>query len=487
MNRFQLFIAMLLSMSMLIASAGASIEPKPSELESSGIVAMTEQDYERAESIFRELIELRPDSFVGHYNLSAALSMQGDAPGAIDAMSKAIAIGFSDLGQIRRDPDLDTLRQTSFFSDLVAGWQSILDARRSNDLGSIKLLISKQILTRTNEQLKLELVSAHDQIATDEAFAEIELIADWVNQSLFPELKKPSALHESPWVMVALPDRAGFAKWAITVFGPSVRGSVNSVGGAYEHQNRRLVAQDLGATLRHEFVHVQHWRDMNRLGQAHAPWIQEGLASIVEDYDMRGGKLVPVASWRTNIVKRMNDVHRMPTIETLAKTEMNSFTSNRPLAKYAQARTIMLYLLDQGKLSSFYQTYTAHFQDDPSGIKALEDTLGKEIDEIDDDFEKWVEALTRVPETGSDLSATLGIEIQNGTGDGVVVKVLPGDARSRTGLRLGSVITAINGRPTRDLLELIRVLGDYGPGQTVTLNHRRGTIHSTSDVKLLSR
>ena len=478
---------MLFSMTLLIASAGACIEPNPSELESTGIAAMEEKDYERAESIFRELIELRPDSFVGHYNLSAALSMQGDAPGSINALSTAVTIGFSDLGQIRRDPDLDALRKTSFYTELVNGWPSILDARRSSDLSSIKLLISKGVEFRTDEKLKIELVSAHDQIATDEAFAEIELIADWVNQSLFPELKKPDALHDSPWVMVALPDRAGFAKWAIKVFGPSVRGSVNSVGGAYEHQNRRLVAQDLGATLRHEFVHVQHWRDMNRLGQAHAPWIQEGLASIVEDYDMQGGKLVPVASWRTNIVKRMSDVHRMPTIEELATTEMNSFTSKRPLAKYAQARSIMLYLLEQGKLGSFYQTYTANFSVDPTGIKALEDTLGIEINEIDKDFKQWIDALKSVPETGSDLSATLGIEIENGTGDGVVVKALPGDARSRTGLRLGSVITSINGRPTRDLLELIRVLGEYAPGQSVTLHHRRGTIHSTSDVKLLSR
>jgi len=196
---------------------------------------------------------------------------------------------------------------------------------------------------------------------------------------------------------------------------------------------------------------------------------------------------MPVASWRTNIVKRMNDRHRMPSIEELATTPMNSFTSKRPLAKYAQARTIMLYLLDHDLLEAFYSTYTKGYDEDPSGVRALEAVLDIEIDEIEKDFANWVGMLETVPETGSDLEATMGIEIENGSGDGVVVKGLPGDARSRTGLRLGSVITAINNQPTRDLFELIRILGQYKPGQTVTVHHRRGKVHSASEVTLLAR
>ncbi len=467
-----------------VSCSFAIAEPKPSELESAGIAAMGEQEYQEAESLFRQLIELRPDSFVGHYNLASALSMQGDGQGAVDALSKSITLGFTDIRQITRDPDLATLRQMPFYTELVTNWQALLEARRSNDLDSIKGLIRKKIELRTDEELKIELVSAHDQIATDQAQDELFLIAQWGNGVLFSGV---DSLEDQPWVMVALPDRAGFAKWAITVFGPSVRGNISSVGGAYEHQKRRLVAQDLGATLRHEFVHVLHWRDMNRLGQAHAPWIQEGLASLAEDYDIVGGELVPVASWRTNIIKRTNDRHRMPSIEALANTPMNAFTAKRPLAKYAHARTIMLYLLDQRKLSAFYQTYTQQYRADPTGISALETVLGKELDDIEQDFQAWIDALETVPETGSDLKATLGIEIENGTGDGVVVRGLPGDARSRTGLRLGSVITAIDGKPTRDLFELIRILGKYQPGQTVTLHHRRGTVHETSRVKLLAR
>ncbi len=482
MNNFRLLAVLCLC---VVTSCSFALgDPKPSELESAGIAAMEEGEYQEAESVFRQLIELRPDSFVGHYNLASALSMQGDGQGAVDALSKAITIGFTDLGQIKRDPDLATLRTMPFYDELVTNWQALLEARRANDLDSIKGLIRKKIELRTDKELKIELVSAHDQIATDQAEDELVLLADWGNEVLFSSM---GSIEDQAWVMVALPDRAGFAKWAITVFGPAVRGNISSVGGAYEHQKRRLVAQDLGATLRHEFIHVLHWRDMNRLGQAHAPWIQEGLASLVEDYDLKDGKVVPVASWRTNIIKRTNDRHRLVSIEALANTPMNAFTAKRPLAKYAHARTIMLYLLDQGKLGAFYRTYTQQYPEDPTGLGALETVLGKELETIEQDFQAWIDTLETVPETGSDLTATLGIEIKNGTGDGVVVRGLPGDARSRTGLRLGSVITAIDGRPTRDLFELIRILGKYQPGQTVTLHHRRGTVHKTSRVELLAR
>ncbi len=480
-------LAAVLALSITTSFAVALAEPSPSQLETSGIQAMGAGEYEQAESVFRELIELRPDSFVGHYNLGAALSMQGDGSGAVNAISAAITLGFSDITQIKRDPDLVSFRETAFFGELVANWQALVEARRLNDFESIKPLIRRHLEARTDDQLKIELLSAHDQIATDQAHAELLMLADWSYGHLFSSIGKPGAIEDHPWVMVVLPDRAGFAKWAITVFGPGVKGNISSVGGAYEHQKRRLVAQDLGATLRHEFIHVLHWRDMNRLGQAHAPWIQEGLASLVEDYDIINGKLVPVASWRTNIVQRMSERHRMPSIEALASTPMQAFTSKRPLAKYAQARTIMLYLLDHDQLGAFYTTYTNEYATDPTGISALEHVLGKEIDSIEKDFRSWVEQLETVPETGSDLVATLGIEIETGTGDGVVVKGLAGNARSRTGLRLGSVITAINNHPTRDLFELIRILGQYKPGETVTLYHRRGKVHSESEVTLLAR
>jgi len=430
---------------LLLATGALSDEPKPSELEHRGIVAMHASEYQQAEEIFAELIELRPDSFVGHYNKAAAHSMQGEIEPAIESISRAIGLGFTDRLQLQRDPDLGALRKTAFFDELMGQWDALIESRRQSDLQTLKGLVRRNLQARTDEDHRLELLSAHDETATDQAHEELRLIAQWAQDELFTGLDS-FILDDSPWIIVVLPDRPGFARWAIDTFGPGVRGSLSSVGGAYEHQQRRLVAQDLGATLRHEFIHVLHWRDMNRLGQTHAPWIQEGLASLID-----------------------------------------AFTAKRPLAQYAQARALMLWLYQTDRLHAFYTNYTEHISDDPTGYKALLVATDTEPEELETKYRDWVRALPAVPETGSDLDATLGIEIENADGDGVVVRALPGNARSRTGLRLGSVITHINGRPTRDLFELIRVLGDYRPGQSVTLHHRRGRIHSTSDVTLQAR
>lgn len=487
MNRFPMnrtplaLLPILLAASLVLAD-----EPKPSELEARGIAAMDEGAFQQAEDVFRELVELRPQSFVGHYNLAAAHSMQGEIGEAVASISNALALGFSDRLQLERDPDLENLREAPFFGQLMAQWGALIESRRQSDMTLLRGLIKKDLEARTDEDLRLEMLSGHDKTATDQAHDELLMIADWAQRELFSELAGFD-LKASPWVFIVLPDRAGFLSWAVTTFGPGVQGTISSVGGAYEHQNRRLVAQDLGATLRHEFIHVLHWRDMNRRGQAHAAWIQEGLASLIEDYDMRGNKPVPVPSWRTNIVKRQLEVNRLPSIEKLTQIEMNAFTANRPLAQYAQARTLMLWLLETSTLDAFYDHYCANYADDRSGYHSLLAITGFDATELEKSYRQWVRDLPSVPETGSDLTATLGIEIENGSGDGVVVKALPGNARTRTGLRLGSVITHINDRPTRDLFELIRVLGDYGPGQTVTLHHRRGKIHTTSDAVLLGR
>ena len=461
------------------------------QMEMRGIEAMSAGDWETAQGVFEAIIERKPESYVGYYNLAGALSRQGHTDEAIEALSRALVIGFSDKWQLFRDPDLAGIRKTAFFDELMKSWGEIVDSRHASDLERMdKLVRSRKMEHRTLDDLRLEIVSAHDPVSTDQAVEELKMITDWATTEMFIGLKRslgPGGGDGAAWVMVGLPEKTGFLRWAIETFGPGVRNGISSVGGAYEHQQRRLVAQDLGATLRHEFIHVLHWRDMSRLGQNHAAWVQEGLASVVEDYDVVSGRLVPVASWRTNMVKRLVKIRKQPSIGELAAMDLATFTNRRPLARYAQARTVMMWLLDRGELGAFYNRYLETYKQDQTGLTALIETVGMEVEEIDTVYEEWVRGLPEVAETGDDLDATLGISIENGSGDGVVVKGLSVEARRRTGLRLGMVITGIDRRPTRDMHELIRVLGDYRAGQSVQVRWRRGTIHGENDVVLLGK
>lgn len=472
-------------------SSRVSSQETAAQMEARGVLAMQAGDWAQGEQVFRALIEKRPESYVGYYNLAAALSRQGKLEPAIESITQALLLGFTDRRQLERDPDLAKLREHAFFTELMNEWPAIVDARHDADLERMNQLVrSRRMEHRTIEELRLEIVSAHDPVSTDQAVDELELIADWLGREVFVGLERTLGMsggEDSPWVMVGLPESAGFGRWAIETFGPGVRGNFSSVGGAYEHQQRRLVAQDLGATLRHESVHVLHWRDMTRIGQQHAPWVQEGLASVVEDFDVVNGRLVPAASWRTNMVKRLVKIRGALPLQEIASMDLATFTNRKPLARYAQARTIMMWLLDRGELGQFYIEYVESYNEDPTGMAALIGTTGIEPSEIDQVYQDWVRALEEVPETGDDLEATLGISIENGTGDGVVIKAISLEARRRSGLKLGWVITGIEGRPTRDLHELIRVLGSYKAGQSVRVQWRRGRIHGENTVELLAR
>jgi S1-C subfamily serine protease len=81
--------------------------------------------------------------------------------------------------------------------------------------------------------------------------------------------------------------------------------------------------------------------------------------------------------------------------------------------------------------------------------------------------------------------ASLGIEVENGPGDGVQVVGKPDiQAAQRandpkllqvaTSFALGDIILALDDRPTRDIAELLRVLGTLEPDQDITILLRRG-------------
>lgn len=488
------------------ASQPAPAQPTPdqprrmtvAQIEAAGIDAVNRGDLDQAEAYFKAHAEQDPTTFTPWYNLAAVASIRNNPGLAEQHLTFALARGFSDIRTLRRDPHMAALRGTDFFTELNTRWPDILQARRQADLASARQMAPRNTEARTLDRWKIELVSAHDETATDQAEAELALLSTWITDTVFTDLKADYAFTDDPftddpWATIVLPDRAEFARWAIATFGPGVREGLSSIGGAYDHNRRRLVAQDLGATLRHELIHVLHWRDMGRLNQTHAAWIQEGLASLVEDYDLTDAQqtadaLTPAPSWRTNIVKRLNTARRLTPLEELAYTSMERLTTNRPLAQYAQSRAVMLFLHDQNKLTDFYRTYTQTYNQDPTGLHALRHTLGFDNQgDLEQAYQAWITSLPMIPETGSELPATLGIEIENGDGSGVRVTNLPAGARQRTGLSVGSFITAINNRPTRDLHELIRVLADYAPGDIITLSHRRGRLHHTTEVNLLPR
>ncbi|MGE5279983.1 MAG: TPR end-of-group domain-containing protein [Deltaproteobacteria bacterium] len=63
----------------------------------------------------RRLADLKPDNPIVHYNLACSLSLLGDITAALEAIKKAVRLGYNDFQYMNRDPDLRNLRRDERF------------------------------------------------------------------------------------------------------------------------------------------------------------------------------------------------------------------------------------------------------------------------------------------------------------------------------------------------------------------------------------
>jgi tetratricopeptide (TPR) repeat protein len=464
------------------------IQRRARELEGKAVGAFSEKRFADAEKFLREQLELQPDNYVVMYNLACARTAQGDLAEGMEFLVKSIEAGFDDVRQLERDPSIAPLRSNPEYARIIKAWPEVLKARRDANIESVQDFLKGKYEVLHDERLRLVYVSAVNEHSLKKAREEIALLGEWASKEIFPGLlENPEALRD-PWVIVILPTREDFVKWMVSRHGPGAVSGMSSIGGEYDHDTKILVAQDLGSSLRHEFFHVLHWRSCMRLGQRHPIWIQEGLCSIVEDYEREGDTIRPVSSWRSNIVKRLERTGNLRGLEDLCKQNPAQFMASRVLAMYARARNAFLYLADLGLLSKWYQNYTDDFHADPTGLRTWERTLEKPIKQIDLDMRGWVRRMEMVPEQIKSGMASLGVEVESGEGDGLRVTGLLEDHLRRGGpLMPGDIILDIDGRATRDIAELVRVLGTYEPGAQVTVGVRRRSGVKTVEMMLVAK
>ena len=494
----------LLALAIVLLSAPAFAQPdstpKALELQSQAFEAIGNAEYPKAERLLREQLKLDEGNFVIYYNLACVRDLQDDGPGAAKFLVDAVEHGFVDLHQLRRDPQLQHAREQPEIKALIGNWPKVLERQVDANVRATREFFKdkpKPYLENRDDKLRLVYLSAMDVQSTDQARADIARLYQWAIASVFPELADDDKSKRDAWTVVVLPTSRDFLRWATMNFGAA---AVNptlgaGIGGAYMNDYKRLVAQDLGATLRHEYFHVLHWRDMIRHGQIQAIWVQEGLCSLVEDYEIGAGPadLKPVPSWRTNISKRLAQDNHLMSIKQLTSIPQDKFTGDRPLSNYAQARTLFLYLYQKGKLKDWYAAYISTFRSDSTGVKAFEQVFEKPIADIDKDYKAWARALPTVAEQIKPGEASLGVEVDPGTGDGPTIaefysdKHGPPNQARLAGLKVGDVITAIDGKPTRDLNELVRLLGERKVGDQVEVSYRRGQTHNSAKVTLVRR
>lgn len=252
--------------------------------------------------------------------------------------------------------------------------------------------------------------------------------------------------------------------------------------GLYEHKDRSLISRDTGSSLRHEFVHLMHWGHMQRLGQRHPIWIQEGLATLFEDWRAReDGSVEILPNLRQPKAHEHLSAGRTPTWAELARMSQDDFMAKADV-NYPAVRSIFTWIAERGWLQRWYRAYTAMHSEDPSGMRALESVSGQPAARLEAQWREWVADMGPGALAPGALTAGLGIEARDAT-DGVrLTAVQPGSPADRAGLRSGDVVVGIGADDVHSLRDLMTALSRRNAGETAQIRFRRGGSYSTVQV-----
>ena len=125
-----------------------------------------------------------------------------------------------------------------------------------------------------------------------------------------------------------------------------------------------------------------------------------------------------------------------------------------------------------------------------SAIATLAGTIGGESGSIGLGFSIPIDTAKRIAEeliaTGDSQTPIIGVVLNTAfTGDGAEVsEITPGGPAEKAGVRVGDVITGLNGRQVADSTELVVVIRSYAPGEEIEITLTRNGQSSTVSLAL---
>ncbi|MCA9296513.1 MAG: PDZ domain-containing protein [Phycisphaerales bacterium] len=475
--RFLHCTAMLaLLLSSITAAAVLSAPPVRGDVEDQVPRLFSAERYEEAATLLSAYIDAHPNDADMLYNLACAFARLGRTDDAADTMLRAVESGFVAFDHMMSDPDLDAIRDHPTYTAILEAVRRVRD-RNSDPTTALQHAIDQwkdrfgdqAYRYAIDEQRRLAFATALDAASSEAMRTMLIREADHCVATLFGG-------HLDVPVLIAIPtpDDADTLLQAA------------DIGGMYVHASRRLIARNIGDSLRHEFVHAMHFAHMERIGQKHPLWIQEGIAALYETYSWADdGTIVFEPNDRRNIAKRRQRAGRLMAWDRLF--DMTGVQFMRMAGRlYPEVRSIFEYLAAEGKLSTWYSTYVLHFDEDSTGRLAMEKVFDAPLRDVERAWQVWLAQSPAVDDEIRAGEASLGIRSsENASNDGVfVADVLMGGGARAAGVRRGDVIVALDDVEIRSLRDLTLALGGRSVGDEVALRIRRREAYQTITVRL---
>lgn len=464
------FAALLSSSTALAAPHGeeqtASASPAPQIRD-----AFERGDYRTALNIIETQLTAKPDDTQLLYRAGCAAACLGHDDESAAYLARAVNAGFMDYALMRVDPDLESIREHPVYVAIIEEADRILAEWRADPVHAWQARFgTDEYRFEQDAERRLWYATALDESSHASMTAMIKREADYLGRTFFggpPDYD----------VLVAAPT----AEHASLLFHGKDR-----YGGVYEHGSRRLIARDIGSSLRHEFFHLMHFGHMQRMGKLQPIWIQEGWASLYEDcvFPEEGGVIIE-PSHRADVVYHVAQQDKLLPWSQLLTMNQERFMADAGRT-YAQSRSIFQYMEEKTLLDDWYRQYVISFDRDPTGARAIEEVFGTPIDRVERAWLEWVHRNRPAPLRVELGESGLGLKLEmRGSNDGVLVtEVTRGSEPQRSGICAGDVIVAVNDRTTRSFLELRSIVGRERPGTWVDVLVRRGDDYQNMPVKL---
>ena len=426
--------------------------------------ALRARDFVRAEPLIAARIADGDSDPILLYNHACVLAQLGRPEEAEARLLESVEAGFDAFDIMREDADLEPIRKGRVYTAILEAHRRVERARPErpsrrparDPLAAWEAVHGDRYRYERDESRGLLFATflderAHARMRTDLAALEEHLL---------------KAYFRSP------PDRPAL----VAIVRPEDASRYlerPEIKGMYLHSERRLVARDTGQSLQHEFVHLLHFADMERRRQRHPIWIQEGLASLYEDYTLRAdGSIEFHPNIRFNIARRQVSSNTARPWKELFRYSGERFMSGAE-RHYPQVRAIFEFFAREGKLEEFYRALLETSPEDPSGIAAVERTFGEPLARVEARWRKWMLERGAIDDTVARGDPSLGLAAEDAVDGARIRSFVSGSAARAAGLRVGDVILAVAGRPVRSRDELMLAVAALKHGESVEVRYRR--------------
>ena len=477
----RIILAFLLLASTLVAAPATRPASRPTTQQAHAdrqkLMLLTRQSIElikaskldEAENVLLEAIALHPSHHVNLYNMACVKALKGRSEAALDYLERAAVEGFTDFVHIEKDPDLKGLRPLSRYREFLGRADEFKKLAAERMIRWLKGEFGEGYLYEIDTQSKLI-------FATNTDAATLAILKQTLVRQAKSQWEDLFAGRNEQYIAIALPSAKDFRT---IVRNPGV-------GGFYNHDNRILIAKNLGQVMTHEFTHALHNADTDALGQDHPIWIAEGIASMYEAGRWTGGKLVPSDNFRLPYIQQAARRNRLIPLAKLLTMDQKAFVGNATNA-YGQAGSLMLYLHEKGMLRRFYDTYKAGFEKDQTGKAALEQVTGQKLPEIEKAWKAWMLSRKGPPTHTGESGPILGIRFTEANDGLKVESVIAKGPAGRAGIKAGDIVVGVDEMDVRDTFSLIPLLSTKQVGDEVTVKLRRGQEYMEVGVTLAAR